>query len=37
MKAVRINRFGPPEVIVVEDIPKPSPRRDVHPSPVTSQ
>jgi NADPH:quinone reductase-like Zn-dependent oxidoreductase len=25
MKAVRINRFGPPEVIVVEDIPKPSP------------
>jgi NADPH:quinone reductase-like Zn-dependent oxidoreductase len=25
MKAVRIHRFGPPEVIVVEDIPKPSP------------
>jgi NADPH:quinone reductase-like Zn-dependent oxidoreductase len=25
MKAVRIHRFGPPEVVVVEDIPKPSP------------
>lgn len=25
MKAVRIHRFGPPEVIVIEDIPKPSP------------
>lgn len=25
MKAVRIHRFGDPEVIVVEDIPKPSP------------
>jgi NADPH:quinone reductase-like Zn-dependent oxidoreductase len=25
MKAVRIHRFGPPEVIVVEDIPRPSP------------
>jgi NADPH:quinone reductase-like Zn-dependent oxidoreductase len=25
MKAVRIHRFGPPEVVIVEDIPKPSP------------
>jgi NADPH:quinone reductase-like Zn-dependent oxidoreductase len=25
MKAVRIHRFGPPEVVVVEEIPKPSP------------
>lgn len=25
MKAVRIRSFGPPEVVVVEDIPKPSP------------
>jgi NADPH:quinone reductase-like Zn-dependent oxidoreductase len=25
LKAVRIHRFGPPEVVVVEDIPKPSP------------
>ncbi|HEY4379798.1 MAG TPA: NADP-dependent oxidoreductase [Acidobacteriaceae bacterium] len=25
MKAVRIHRFGPPEVIVVEDVPRPSP------------
>lgn len=25
MKAVRIHRFGPPEVVVVEDIPKPPP------------
>jgi len=25
MKAVRIERFGPPEVVVVEDIPMPSP------------
>jgi NADPH:quinone reductase-like Zn-dependent oxidoreductase len=25
MKAVRIDRFGPPEVVVVEEIPKPSP------------
>jgi len=25
VKAVRIHRFGPPEVVVVEDIPKPSP------------
>lgn len=25
MKAVQIHRFGPPDVIVVEDIPKPSP------------
>ncbi len=25
MKAVRIHRFGPPEVVVVEDIPQPSP------------
>jgi len=25
MKAARIHRFGPPEVIVVEDIPRPSP------------
>jgi NADPH:quinone reductase-like Zn-dependent oxidoreductase len=25
MKAVRIQRFGPTEVVVVEDIPKPSP------------
>jgi NADPH:quinone reductase-like Zn-dependent oxidoreductase len=25
MKAVRIHSFGPPEVVVVEDIPKPSP------------
>ncbi len=25
MKAVRINRFGPPEVVVVEDIPVPTP------------
>ena len=25
MKAVRIHRFGPPEVVVVEDIPKASP------------
>jgi NADPH:quinone reductase-like Zn-dependent oxidoreductase len=27
MKAVRIHGFGPPEVVVVEDIPKPSPRK----------
>ena len=27
MKAVRIHRFGPPEVVVVEDIPKPSPSK----------
>jgi NADPH:quinone reductase-like Zn-dependent oxidoreductase len=27
MKAVRIQRFGPPEVVVVEDIPKPSPSK----------
>jgi len=26
MKAVRIHSFGPPEVVVVEDIPTPSPR-----------
>ena len=25
MRAVRIDRFGPPEVVVVEEIPKPSP------------
>ena len=25
MKAVRIHRFGPPEVVVVEDIPVPAP------------
>jgi NADPH:quinone reductase-like Zn-dependent oxidoreductase len=25
MKAVRIHKFGPPKVVVVEDIPKPSP------------
>ncbi len=25
MKAVRIHRFGPPEVVVVEEIPKPAP------------
>lgn len=25
MKAVRIHRFGPPEVVVVEDVPKPAP------------
>ncbi|PYR41428.1 MAG: hypothetical protein DMF93_08365 [Acidobacteria bacterium] len=25
MKAARIHRFGPPDVIVVEDIPRPSP------------
>jgi NADPH:quinone reductase-like Zn-dependent oxidoreductase len=25
MNAVRIHRFGPPEVVVVEDVPKPSP------------
>ena len=27
MKAVRIHRFGPPEVVVVEDIPRPSPQK----------
>jgi NADPH:quinone reductase-like Zn-dependent oxidoreductase len=27
MKAVRIHRFGPPEVVVVEDIPQPSPSK----------
>jgi NADPH:quinone reductase-like Zn-dependent oxidoreductase len=27
IKAVRIHRFGPPEVVVVEDIPKPSPSK----------
>jgi NADPH:quinone reductase-like Zn-dependent oxidoreductase len=27
MKAARIHRFGPPEVVVVEDIPKPSPAK----------
>jgi NADPH:quinone reductase-like Zn-dependent oxidoreductase len=27
MKAVRIHRFGPPQVVVVEDIPKPSPSK----------
>jgi NADPH:quinone reductase-like Zn-dependent oxidoreductase len=27
MKAVRIHHFGPPEVVVVEDIPKPSPAK----------
>ena len=26
MKAVRIHRFGPPDVVVVEDVPMPSPR-----------
>src|ERR1041385_3172327 len=25
MKAARIHRFGPPDVIIVEDIPRPSP------------
>ena len=25
MKAVRIHGFGPPEVVIVEDIPKPAP------------
>jgi len=26
MKAVRVHRFGPPEVITLEDVPKPEPR-----------
>lgn len=26
MKAVRVHRFGPPEVIALEDVPKPEPR-----------
>jgi len=25
MKAVRVHRFGPPEVITLEDVPKPEP------------
>ena len=25
MKAVRIHRFGPPEVLSLEDVPKPEP------------
>src|ERR671915_874384 len=27
MKAVRVHRFGPPEVMSLEDVPKPEPRR----------
>ena len=27
MKAVRIHRFGPPEVISLDDVPKPEPGR----------
>ena len=28
MKAARIHRFGPPDVIVLEDVPRPSPDLD---------
>jgi NADPH:quinone reductase-like Zn-dependent oxidoreductase len=28
MKAARIHRFGPPEVIVIDDIPRPTPKPD---------
>ena len=28
MKAARIHSFGPPDVVVVEDVPMPSPGRD---------
>ena len=29
VKAARIHSFGPPDVVVVEDVPMPSPRRSM--------